>query len=118
MNIPSAEKFYEELGGLIKTERLTRKITQDDLAYQLDLTRASIINLEKGRHKPSVYQIIIIAKYFNMDYTKLIPMPINIPGEEKKKIASADLSKMVSDQGEVDSSTKKTIQDFLSAVNK
>jgi transcriptional regulator with XRE-family HTH domain len=118
MIIPNAEKFYDELGGLIKTERLKRKITQDDLAYQLDLTRASVINLEKGRHRPSIYQIIVIAKYFDMDYTKLIPVSLDIPNEKTKEIGPADLSKMVSDQGEVDSSTRETIMDFLSSVRK
>lgn len=115
MDNSNIDKFYSELGSLIKTERLKRKITQDDLAQQLDLTRASVINLEKGRHRPSIYQIVLIAKYFNMEYTKLIPIILDFVVEKKKETVP-DLSNMISDQAEIDSSAKQVILDFLSNV--
>jgi len=110
------DKFYGELGDLIKIERNRRKISQEELGEILDLTRASIINLEKGRHRPSIYQLILIARHFNMEYTSLIPVSI-VSKKEKKKNISADFNNMIIDQEEeIDKSTKTVILDFLSAM--
>jgi transcriptional regulator with XRE-family HTH domain len=115
MAFSDIDLFYNELGLRIKTQRLALNITQEALAQELELTRASIINLENGRHKPSIYQIVLIAKYFNTDYTKLIPMPTELVVEKEKKTVP-DLSNMVSDQDEIDSPSKQAILDFLSSV--
>ena len=115
MIFSDSDLFYNELGSRIKKERLLRNITQDELAKELYLTRTSIINLEKGRHKPSIYQVILIAKYFNMDYTKFIPVVID-SNLEHKKTTVLDLGNIVSDQNEIDSSAKQTILDFISST--
>ena len=115
MIFSDSDLFYNELGSRIKKERLARNITQDELAQELELTRTSIINLEKGRHKPSIYQITLIAKYFNMDYTKFIPVILE-PTSEYKKVTVLDLGNMVSDQSEIDSAAKQTILDFISST--
>jgi transcriptional regulator with XRE-family HTH domain len=116
MILPDIEEFYIELGARIKTERTKRKINQEDLGAQLELTRASIINLEKGRHRPSIYQLLSIANYFNLEYTALIPIYTN--SQKRKKLSASELTNMISDQEEVDKSTKTTVLDFLSAIKK
>lgn len=116
MILQEADKFYIELGGLIKGERIKRKITQDDLSLQLGLTRASVINLEKGRHRPSIYQILLIAKYFKMDYTKLIPLAFENSTNNKEQSIPLKFNTIVSDQGIIDSSVEETIQEFLTSV--
>jgi transcriptional regulator with XRE-family HTH domain len=117
MILPNIDDFYSELGDRIKTERLKRKINQEDLGLQLELTRASIINLEKGRHRPSIYQLILIAKFFEIDYTSLIPVATE-KQKKKNKISVADLSNMITDQQEVGKSTRTAVLDFLSAIKK
>lgn len=117
MAFSDIDAFYIDLGLRIKTQRLALNFTQEALANELELTRASIINLENGRHKPSVYQIVLIAKYFNIDYTKLIPVPVELVVDKEKKTVP-DLSNMVSDQEEIDSPSKQAILDFLSSVKK
>lgn len=117
MKLQNSDIFYNELGAQIKIERMARSITQDALAEELNLTRASIMNIEKGRHKPSIYQIIMIANYFKIEYTNLIPVLLEqVDGKEKK--TATDLSNMVSDQIEIDSPSKQAILDFLSSVRK
>ena len=111
------DAVYFDLGLRIKTQRIGLNFTQVTLTHELELTRASIINLENGRHKPSVYQIVLIAKYFNIDYTKLIPVPVELVVDKEKKTVP-DLSNMVSDQEEIDSPSKQAILDFLSSVKK
>lgn len=116
MILPDIDSFYKLLGERIKTERIKKKISQKSIGDHLGLTRASIINLETGRHRPSIYQIIMIANYFNMDYTALIPFNIAKPQKKKKEI-SADLKNIITDQDKIDKSTRATINNFLSAIN-
>jgi transcriptional regulator with XRE-family HTH domain len=115
MIIPTEESFYRDLGDRIKTERIKRKISQENLAVKLELTRASVINLEKGRHRPSVYQILLISSYFNMDYTGLIPI---VTEKQKKRVKASvnDLDKMIIEKEDDIKSTRTAVLDFLTAI--
>lgn len=46
--------------------RKEMKIKQEDLALALEVSRQTIISLEKGRYNPSIILAFKIAKYFNM----------------------------------------------------
>jgi transcriptional regulator with XRE-family HTH domain len=63
MLINNMDQFYQEIGSRIRNARLLSGISQEILAAQLGLTRASIINIEKGRHRPSVHLLIEIVRY-------------------------------------------------------
>ena len=43
-----------QLGGKIRTQRIRRRWTQADLARITGLTRATIHNIEVGKHGPSI----------------------------------------------------------------
>ncbi len=112
MILPDIDTFYLQLSELIKTERIKRKIKQEQLCNLLDLSRGSITNLEKGRHRPSIYQLLQIAALFEIDYTKLIPI-----SRERQKVAVIDtnvLTKAIIDDGEISKSGEKSIEKFLS----
>jgi transcriptional regulator with XRE-family HTH domain len=115
MPIPDADNFYQSIGRLIQTERLNRGISQEILAGQLDLTRASIINLEKGRHKPSIYQLMLIAEILQTDYTSLIPVVTENPLKSKKDILD-NLKNAVTDQGSIDKPARTAVMNFLSSI--
>ncbi|MBN8670806.1 MAG: helix-turn-helix transcriptional regulator [Chitinophagales bacterium] len=115
MILPSLDEFYQELGIRIKSERLRRNIKQEDLGSYLDLSRASITNLEKGKHRPSLYQIILIANYFKMDYSDLIPV---LTEKQKVKVKTRELKNIVTDQDKLDKITQSAVLDFLTAIKK
>lgn len=50
----------------IKEYRKTNKITQDDLARAVDVTRQTIISLENGKYNASLLLAHKIAVYFNV----------------------------------------------------
>ena len=107
-----SDKFYKQVGELIRDERIKRGRSQEDLAKYLDLTRMSVINLEKGRHRPSIYQLLLTAEYFDLEYSKLIPIISETPIESKKTKLS-DLKNMVFDQENAGKETKNAVLDFL-----
>lgn len=111
------EKFYRTIGDLISSERHRVGRSQEDLALYLNLTRTSVINLEKGRHKPSIYQLLLIADFFDIEYTKLIPMVAN-ETSESKPLKISDLNNMIIDQETVNKKTKNAVMEFLTSIKK
>jgi transcriptional regulator with XRE-family HTH domain len=117
MAIFNVNNFYKEMGSLIKAERLKCGVSQELLGNQLNLTRASVINLEKGRHRPSIYQLILIAEALQTDYTKLVPV-INPRIKKTKKEILNDLDNAITDQDKIDKSTRTAVLNFLSSLKK
>ncbi|MDA3616683.1 helix-turn-helix domain-containing protein [Polluticaenibacter yanchengensis] len=74
----SEEKFYKELGAKIASCRNQKDVNQDVLADFLKLSRPSIVNIEKGRQKPNVLTLVLIANYLQVKIDDLIPKINNI----------------------------------------
>lgn len=54
------------LNNKIREYRKERKLTQDDLAKAVDVTRQTIISLENGKYIASLQLAHKISKYFDM----------------------------------------------------
>ena len=53
------------MNNKIKELRKSVGFTQDDLAQKLEVSRQTIISIEKGRYNPSIMLAYNIAKVFN-----------------------------------------------------
>ena len=51
--------------------RTEKKVTQEELATSVGISRQTVIAIEKGNYTPSVMLAIKIAKYFNSTVEKL-----------------------------------------------
>jgi DNA-binding XRE family transcriptional regulator len=69
----SEDKLYSEIGKKIYKIRIGAGIKQEMLADYLELSRVSIVNIEKGRQRPSIFLLLKIADIFKVNYTELIP---------------------------------------------
>ena len=56
----------DDVNNKIKEYRKNLKITQDDLAREVEVTRQTIIALENGRYDASLKLAYRIAKYFGV----------------------------------------------------
>lgn len=61
----------EEIANNIQKERERNKLTQQELAEVLGVTRQTIISLEKGNYTPSVLLALKIAQHFRLSVEKL-----------------------------------------------
>ena len=71
-----SEKFVTiNIGAKIKTLRKGKKMTQEQLADALKITRASVSNYELGRRTPHLSELKRIAEYFGvgLDYFGIVP---------------------------------------------
>ena len=59
------EDFYIRIGRNIASVRSHNNMTQDNLANKLSVSRISIVNIEKGRQKPTVYMLLKMALILN-----------------------------------------------------
>lgn len=51
--------------------RKENKVTQEELATILEVSRQTISSLEKGRYNPSIILAFKIARYFNMSIEEI-----------------------------------------------
>lgn len=66
-------KISEHIGNEIKRMRKIKGYSQQDFADMISLTRASVINIEKGRHSPTLEKIYIICKILECTPNDLFP---------------------------------------------
>lgn len=63
--------FYKNLGARIREVR-GAKLSQEQLAAAVDLTRTSIVNIESGRQKLLVHNLFRIAEVLGIRPTELL----------------------------------------------
>lgn len=63
---------YHTVGLRIRRFRLEKKITQEELAFQIDTSAAYISNIERGRKKPSLEKLTEIADVLGVTLNDLI----------------------------------------------
>lgn len=104
------KKFYVLLGERIKEARTISGLKQEAFANFLSLSRASIVNIEKGRQRPSIHLLWDIAKVLDIEVSSLLPQfsPSEKLSEEWKKI--------IAKQSKGDNNTKEKLLGFLEEV--
>lgn len=61
----------QKIINFVQQYRNKNKITQEDLGNAVNVTRQTIIAIEKGNYTPSVLLALKIAQYFNTTVEKL-----------------------------------------------
>ena len=70
--------IYPLIGASIQIRRKQMKLTQERLAKQLGISRASLANVETGRQKILVHQLYNFAAELGLKITDLLPDPDDI----------------------------------------
>ena len=70
-------EFYRQLGDMIRQhrDRPDHRITQEQLAQRVGLSRVSVVNVEKGRQHLAVHQLYTFAAALNVKPEALLPRP-------------------------------------------
>jgi len=63
-----------KLSGWLKRARMAKGLSQIELAKELGLTNQTLMNIETGKHTPSIKSMKKIANYFNMTLSELYKM--------------------------------------------
>ena len=66
------EKSNNKLGKILKTERLARNKTQEQIALEAGLDRTYISMLERGEASPTLATLEIICRALNVRLSEII----------------------------------------------
>jgi transcriptional regulator with XRE-family HTH domain len=98
--------FYTLIGDSIKSARIKSGVKQEYLAHLLNLSRASVVNIEKARQRPSIHLLWEVSKILKIEITSLLP-------SDKEKLESVhDFEKQISVIDETNE-IKSKLLDFI-----
>src|SRR5687768_7809828 len=84
--------FYAEVGRRIREARSARQLTQEALARQVQLQRASVANIERGKQKLLLHTFQELCDALRVTPLELLPtLPTSRASEEAEELPS-DLS--------------------------
>ncbi len=67
-NFPmGSRKIQNELGRKLKALRLERGLTQENVAFEVDISRDHLSNIELGKHPVNIKTLYKLAQFFEVD---------------------------------------------------
>lgn len=76
------DPIYAMFGNRVRALREEKRFTQEELARRVDLSRVSITNIERGRHRVLLHQVVEIAEALDAKPTDLMPSLIPDPSSK------------------------------------
>ena len=87
------EKFYKDFGQKLAKLRVSKGLTQAELAHKIHLSRASVANLERGEQRLYIHQLVQISRALKIDDAdRLLPRLAPLGGDEDLTISGDNLS--------------------------
>ena len=65
--------YKKFIGWRLEQIRKSNSLTQEELADKLDLSRASVVNIEKGRQELSLKNLQKLCELFNLKSSEILP---------------------------------------------
>ena len=67
-NFPmGTKKIQNELGRKLKALRIDKGLTQEQLAFEVDISRDHLSNIELGKHPVNIKTLYKLAQFFEVD---------------------------------------------------
>ena len=60
-------KIQNELGRKLKALRLEKGLTQENVAFEVDISRDHLSNIELGKHPVNIKTLYKLAQFFEVD---------------------------------------------------
>ena len=60
-------KIQNELGRKLKALRIDKGLTQEQLAFEVDISREHLSNIELGKHPVNIKTLYKLAQFFEVD---------------------------------------------------
>ena len=61
------KKIQNELGRKLKALRIDKGLTQEQLAFEVDISRGHLSNIELGKHPVNIKTLYKLAQFFEVD---------------------------------------------------
>lgn len=101
--------LYISLGQNVRKHREARGYKQTNLAELLRISRASLVNIEKGRQRPPLHFLFQLAELLQIPARELIP---DLQQQEDSVVVSK-IEKQIEIDSEGDSAVKERLLEFI-----
>lgn len=61
------KKIQNELGRRLRALRIEHEMTQDELAFEVKISRDHLSNIENGKYPINLKNLYKLSKFFNVD---------------------------------------------------
>lgn len=72
MNKRDAQKLSDKIVAVLRQERIKKGISQYKMAKDIGMSKSSILYIENLTQRPSLYTVLLIANYLNVDISQII----------------------------------------------
>lgn len=103
--------LYQKLGSRIKDLREKANLKQGAFAELLNLTRASIVNIEKGRQRPPIHLLWDVSRILKVDVIEILP------NQSKPDDISKDWKAAINNTAKGDNETKDKLTQFIEDIS-
>lgn len=74
------------LGQCLKEKRIAADLSQEDIAKVIKLSRVSVLNMESGRHTPSLLTLMLLCGLYKCTYNDILPPVEAVKFEIKEEV--------------------------------
>lgn len=97
--IRTVEYFYEELGRRVREAREAAGLTQEELAQRVELSRASVANIERGNQRVALHKFVELAQALGVEPLRLLPRPAGRAARFGRVVRQAGVSSEIAQWG-------------------
>jgi len=103
-----SDSFYISVGERVRQQRKSAGMDQETLSRHLNLSRTTIINIEKGRQRLSLEHAWMAAQVLGISIEVLLP--------QSKNKTVTDWAKKLEGNNQIDDKEKKSVIDIIAKL--
>ena len=110
------DELYGEVGRKLRQARETQGLSQERLAQQLRVSRASIVNIEAGRQRAPLHLLWQFAEALGSDLSLLIPRRDELSPKAKETALDPTMVKQIREAADGNPETIKVLTRSISTL--
>lgn len=107
------DPLYEAVGDRIAVARKAAGLSQEKLARRVGVTRASIVNIERGRQRPPLHLLWQIASVLGVEAARIVPLQRELAARDEPVQLDAKVVAYIEKEAQDDPATKRLLTDFI-----
>jgi transcriptional regulator with XRE-family HTH domain len=109
------QMFYRFVGERIRVarQRSIPRISQVQLANHLNMSRASVVNIEAGRQHPPLHILWEIAEFLNIEVRDLIPSQAEYTAYQARDGLDERMVAAIEEQAAGNEETRRLLTEFV-----
>jgi transcriptional regulator with XRE-family HTH domain len=110
-------ELYRELGRKLRQAREGLHLSQELLARRLDISRASMVNIEAGRQRAPLHLLWQVAELLETELTSLIPNRQELLVPRNQMQLDKEMMKKIEEVADGDPGAIKILTGFVTKLN-